>query len=582
MVQPPKRPTANPKANTSSANAPSTPQRNPGAPLAAKTPPVSFLPALPGQAAPAIPTGAPTMQAGPQARVPQAPMRPLSPRPDINQPVPSSADQQGLMRQEAAAASMPVGRPPVEVVKGQQGIIQAGTNGMQGFESIAATSKAAERWRESWRVRQHDEAGPATSVSRGQASVSRPLLAMQHSFARMRAVILPKKEKEDRGSLTFWISIVLMVCVIVGLGAYIISTYLPQSKNLASQVAPSSSTGQPTLSVVGTLTAAITQGQILRVQGKNFEIGDPVIFYLDTSIPINGSNGRQLTVTVGDQGTFTAAIPVSTTWSAGTHIIEAHDNRDQQDAYLNITIMLSGTPTTTGPFAFSLQNRPITMLSFTGIAGQDDPAPQHITLKNTTSTPYYWNAMAVTNDNLSWLHIDDDHTGGYIQADGSGTLGIGVWLTGLTSSKKPYSGSIIFTLNSASNPQQPQQSLQLTLPVELLVKDAPIEMVFSPNPVVGTLATAGAGTCSPGSALTLINLGTSFITWTVNMDANAQNHIMFTFNGKASSSLQGQLAPGAAVTLPLTCNGVQTNQVYGMTISGNGAQYRDSVSIQSP
>jgi hypothetical protein len=474
---------------------------------------------------------------------------------------------------------MALGRPPIEVVKGQQGIIQAGTNGMEGFESIVATSKAAEHWRESWRRRQHEEAGPATSVSRGQASVPRPLLVMQNSFARMRAVILPKQEKQGRGSLAFWISVLLMACIILGLGAFIISTYLPQNKNLASQVVPSSSAGEPTLSVVGTPTATITQGQVLHVQGKNFEIGDPIIFYLDTAIPIDGSNGRQLTATVGDQGIFTAAIPIpaSSDWSAGAHIIEAQDNRTQQNAYLNISIMLSGTPTTTGPFAFSLQNQHVTQLNFTGVVGQSDPPPQHITIRNTTGTPYYWNATAFTDDNLSWLHIDDNHTGDYMQADGSDTLGIGVWLTGLASSTKPYSGNIIFTLNSAD---ASQQSLQLTLPVELLVKDAPAEMVFSPNPVVGILGSAG--TCTSGSALTLINLGTSFITWNVNMDANAQGHIMFTFNGKASSRLQGQLAPGATVELPLTCNGVQANQVYGMTISGNSAQYRAFVSIQSP
>jgi hypothetical protein len=84
----------------------------------------------------------------------------------------------------------------------------------------------------------------------------------------------------------------------------------------------------------------------------------------------------------------------------------------------------------------------------------------------------------------------------------------------------------------------------------------------------------------PGSSLTLINLGTSFITWNVNMDANAQGHIMFTYNGKASSNVQGQLAPGATVALALTCNGVQVGQVYHMTISANGAQYSAFVSIQ--
>lgn len=475
--------------------------------------------------------------------------------------------------QGPAVHNAPAGRLPVEVVRGQQGIIQGGRSGAEGFESIIATGKAAEHWRESWRQRQHDEAGPATAVSRGQASVPQPLLVMQNSFVRMRAIILPKQQQQERGSLSFWISILLMACIILGLGAFIFSTYLPASTKLTSQLAPPASTGQPMLSVSGTPAASVAPGQVLHVHGKNFPVGDPIIFYLDTTIPINGTDGRQLAATVGDQGTFdvTIPIPASTTWSVGSHSIEALDNRTQQNAYLNITVLLNGTPTTTGAFAFSLQNKPVTKLSFTGIAGENDPAPQHISIENTTSMPLNWNATAATDDNLSWLHIDDDHTGGQMQANGSDTLGIGIWLSGLQSSKNPYTGSIIFTINSADGSQQLTQ--QLTLPVELLVKDAPTEMVFSPNPVVGV---SSGGTCNPGSSLTLINLGTSFITWNVNMDANGQGHIMF--NGK--SSLSGQLAAGATTTLALTCNGVQNGQVYSMTISANGAQYRALVSIQ--
>jgi hypothetical protein len=411
--------------------------------------------------------------------MPQTPRQPVS-APGASQPGPSASAPLVWDRREPAGNNEPSARPPVEIVRGQQGVIQAGTSGAEGFESIIATSKAAERWRESWRQRQHDEAGPATSVSRGQASVPQPLLVMQHSFARMRAIILPGQQ-QNRGSLAFWISLLLMGCIIIGLGAFIFSTYLTANTKLISQVAPPSNTGQPMLSVSGTPVASIAPGQTLHVHGKNFTIGDPIIFYLDTTIPIDGSNGHQLAATVSNQGTFDVAIPIptSTSWSVGAHTIEALDNRTQQDAYLNITILLNGTPTTTGLFSFSLQNRPITKLSFTGVAGENDPAPQHIIIKNTTSTLLNWNATAATDDNLSWLHIDDDHTGGQIQADGMATLGIGIWLRGLKSSTKPYTGNIIFTING------PGMSQQLTLPVELRVEDAPTEMVFSPNPVVG-------------------------------------------------------------------------------------------------
>ncbi len=583
-MHPPRRPTPSSPTNASPTNPPTTPRRISGTHLVARTPlPQTATPFQPAASAPGMmsastPPATPFTQSAPppvapQPVMPQTPRQPVS-APGASQPGPSASAPLVWDRREPAGNNGPSARPPVEIVRGQQGVIQAGTSGAEGFESIIATSKAAERWRESWRQRQHDEAGPATSVSRGQASVPQPLLVMQHSFARMRAIILPGQQQQNRGSLAFWISLLLMGCIIIGLGAFIFSTYLPANTKLISQVAPPSSTGQPMLSVSGTPVASIAPGQTLHVHGKNFTIGDPIIFYLDTTIPIDGSNGHQLAATVSNQGTFDVAIPIptSTTWSVGAHTIEALDNRTQQDAYLNITILLNGTPTTTGLFSFSLQNHPITKLSFTGVAGENDPAPQHITIKNTTSMPLNWNATAATDDNLSWLHIDDDHTGGQIQADGMDTLGIGIWLRGLKSSTKPYTGSIIFTING------PNMSQQLTLPVELLVEDAPTEMVFSPNPVVGIWAAGGI--CNPGSSLTLINLGTSFITWNVNMDANAQGHIMFTYNGKASSNVQGQLAPGATVALALTCNGVQVGQVYHMTISANGVQYSAFVSIQ--
>jgi hypothetical protein len=57
-----------------------------------------------------------------------------------------------------------------------------------------ASRYALQRWRQSWWQRQHDEAAPAVGVSRGQARVPEPLMRMQHSIARMRAIIVPKKK----------------------------------------------------------------------------------------------------------------------------------------------------------------------------------------------------------------------------------------------------------------------------------------------------------------------------------------------------------------------------------------------------
>lgn len=106
-------------------------------------------------------------------------------------------------------------------------------------ESFSSMSEEAERWRESWRDRQRAEAGPAIDVSRGQASVPEPLMAMQQSLARIRAVILTSREEEDRQETGpgFWIIVGVLICLILALAAYIISTYLPGAQPSA-QIAP--------------------------------------------------------------------------------------------------------------------------------------------------------------------------------------------------------------------------------------------------------------------------------------------------------------------------------------------------------
>src|SRR5438067_879093 len=196
------------------------------------------------------------------------------------------------------------------------------------FESYAATSKAAERWRTSWRNRQRDEAGPATSVSRGQSLVPEPLMAMQHSLARMRAIIAPSgKQNKQNGS--FWITILLMASLIVGLGAFIISTYLPDPGTALPAGAPGApiptDTPQPGLRMEGPQLAAIPQRQLLHLHGENFDAGAPIIFLLDGTTTISGTNGLEISLLTSDKGTFDVAMP-TTKWSIGVHLIQAREN----------------------------------------------------------------------------------------------------------------------------------------------------------------------------------------------------------------------------------------------------------------
>jgi hypothetical protein len=162
---------------------------------------------------------------------------------------------------------------PIVVVKGKPLLLdtQERLDQMEGDESFVATSIAAEHWRTSWRNRQRTEAGPATTVSRGHSSVPEPLLAMQHSLLRMRAIIIPRKTKQLNGP-GFWITIVLMLCLIVGLIAYIISTYLPVAGKPV-HVNTHIVAHQPTLTIQGAALATIAQGQILHLHGENLHTG---------------------------------------------------------------------------------------------------------------------------------------------------------------------------------------------------------------------------------------------------------------------------------------------------------------------
>src|SRR5260370_35806978 len=58
--------------------------------------------------------------------------------------------------------------PGIEVVKGRPQIAETFEDLDEYDESFAATSKAAEHWRTSWRNRQRSEAEPANSLYRGE------------------------------------------------------------------------------------------------------------------------------------------------------------------------------------------------------------------------------------------------------------------------------------------------------------------------------------------------------------------------------------------------------------------------------
>ncbi len=467
--------------------------------------------------------------------------------------------------------NMPTGRLPGGVVQARSDMAHPPTLPERSQENLDATRRAAEHWRNSWRDRQRAEAGPIIDVSRGDASVPMPLMSMQNSLVRLRAIVTAnKRNQQARGSnLTFWITIIVMICLIGGLGAYVISTYLPNSPFSAAHIAPPQSTAQPALTIQGTQLTTIAPGQTVHLHGEHFGANDSITFLLDTVTPITDAKGKPLTAQTSSNGAFDVSLLVGKDWLAGTRLISAQDSRTGLSAYLYIQVGVPGKPmTTSNKLALSVSE-----LKFKAVIGQAYPGQQRVTLTNTSGAVLQWAATAIVENNLSWLVIDDNQTSGSLNISGTDSIGISVLPTGLQSSTTPYKGQIVFTINGKE---------QLTLPVELQVVNAQAEIIFSPNPLTGIVNTAN-GTCKPGTTLTLINLGSVVIVWTLKSDPSVQSHISFLLDGKSAPS--GQLQPsgsaGDTQVLTLQCNNVHAGDTYQSTLYANSLQWPVVVLIQT-
>ena len=197
-------------------------------------------------------------------------------------------------------------------VNGKNGISDTPTMDLLNPASFMATSKAAEQWRKSWRDRQYAEAGPAENVSRGQASVPMPLTPMHQSLVRMRAIQKNDKKQQGKRSVKLgtWITIFLMICLIIGLGAYIIVSYMPNSPFGVTSVTPPTNTTQPTLVLVGTTSQTIKIGQSIQLHGEHFGVNQTIIFLRDTATPIFDTSGNNISTLTDNQGTFNVTIPI--------------------------------------------------------------------------------------------------------------------------------------------------------------------------------------------------------------------------------------------------------------------------------
>ena len=427
-------------------------------------------------------------------------------------------------------------------------------------KSLSATSKAAEQWHKSWRDRQHDEAGPAVNVSRGQASVPEPLLAMQHSIMRMRAVVIPKNRQNNPG---FWMIVAMMFCLFIGLIAYIASTYLPGTRLASQSVATSISHSEPTLAFQqqSSAQASFTAGQTIRVQGSSFGSNDHIIFLLDATT-------LNETATTDSSGSFHATLTIPSTELVGAYALQAQDNHTGQHAFLDLTVTASATNTTS--LSLSAHGNIISSLSFAATVGRDNPPIQPVTLTNTGSTTMQWTVAAITDDNSAWLEIKDKQAGGQLDPGQSDSVNVGVLMQGLSSNAHPYKGEVVFTIANQG---------QAILPVELQVAESGVEVVISPNPIVA--APAANGSCQ-STSLTLVNLNETGINWTVKPsdDYNAQ-HIHVDGQTTESGTLMSTGSNGDTKVIQLTCIGVQLGKSYTLTVYYNGQTETIPVNISN-
>src|SRR5260370_12199866 len=165
-----------------------------------------------------------------------------------------------------------------------------------------------------------------------------PLMAMQRSFARMRAIARTNKDGR-RTNFRFWITLFLLMCIIAGLGTYIVSTYLPNSPVGAAQVVPPANTAQPSLTLQvpqaksrlppnpgGTFAI----GQVIHLHGDHFSSNDAITFLLDSTSHITTHpHAKQIHSLPDIQGAFDVALTIGSYWTTGRHTIQRGDRRGQ-------------------------------------------------------------------------------------------------------------------------------------------------------------------------------------------------------------------------------------------------------------
>src|SRR5436305_993749 len=410
-----------------------------------------------------------------------------------------------------------------------------------------STLRDAARWRQSWRDRQRSEAGPAVGVARGQSAVAEPLMALQNSIARMRAIVIPKNQSGQNAAssqgVVYKVGSILLACLIAAIGIWQFSALFPASATSGAIVAP-------VLKLQGQATGTYTKGQQIALVGSQFSKYATVTFSLNGASTLDNVG----TTTADDQGSFTTSIAVGS-WLAGNYILLAQDNVAKQDTSINIQVVANLNAAYSNNTALPLTNAacdPVQALTFVEKAGLPEQKPQSITLTNSGTANVNWSVAAVANNSLNWLVFSPKQsaTSGTLAPKKETTISVYVNPMGLPSRTQPYIGQIIITV-------QQGQPAQIIVPVTMVIQTAASEVIISPNPIMVTQK----GTACQNASLTIINLGSTNLEVAI---TPKDTHMQF-------DSQTAMLAPagqsGDTKVLNLTCSGVQANQTYNVAVS---------------
>ena len=252
---------------------------------------------------------------------------------------------------------------------------------------------------------------------------------------------------------------------------------------------------------------------------------------------------------------FTTTLSIPTTTPAGAYALEAQDNHSGQHAFLDIQVLAANAQSTTNSaIVTTVQGTALTALTFTATPGKGNPKGQIVMLKNLSGIPARWTISAITADGINWLIPENHTTGGLLNMDATVTVDIGVLTTNLPSGT--YTGQVVFTIASQG---------QVILPVTLTIGNGVADLVVTPDPVMASWQAGGS--CQQVS-ITLIDTSNIPVSWAVKDTAlNDQQHIKLD-NGKTDET--GRLDPtgaaGNTTILQITCNGVNLNDVYHVTV----------------